>query len=327
MGMNNRGQLGDGTTTNRASPVKLATTASALVAAGDQHSLIVEPLAQSRLLNLSTRGLAQSGDNQLIPGFVVSGTASKQLLIRAVGPTLASFGIGSPVPDPAMILKRLNPATNAYVDFATNDNWRDNSNAAAITSTASGVGAFALASNNEAALLVSVPPGQYTVPAGDRNGTSGIAIVEIYDADAATIDSRLTNISNRGFCGVGDQVMIPGFVVSSEAPKTLLVRVVGPTLATFGVTGTMTDPKLDLFRFNSATGRSELVTTQDNWSTAPDSAYTATIAGQVGAFALPAGSRDAALVVAVGPGSYTVVGSSVDGRSTGVLLVEIYVVP
>jgi hypothetical protein len=121
--------------------------------------------------------------------------------------------------------------------------------------------------------------------------------------------------------------MIPGFVVSNEAPKTLLVRVVGPTLATFGVAGTMGNPKLELYRLNPATGRNDLVATQDNWGSATDAAYTAQVAGQVGAFALPAGSLDAALVVTVAPGSYTVVGSSSDGIATGVVLVEIYVVP
>ena len=173
---------------------------------------------------------------------------------------------------------------------------------------------------------MNVPPGQYTVPAGDRGGTSGIAIVEVYDIDTAAIDSRLVNIFHRGFCGVGDQVMIPGFVVSDEGSKALLVRIVGPTLATFGVTGTMANPKLELYKRNAVIGSNDLVATQDNWGCSPDAGYTAQVAQQVGAFALTAGSADAALVVAT-PGVYTVVGSSADGTSTGVVLIEIYVVP
>ncbi len=192
---------------------------------------------ESRLLNLSTRGLAQSGDNVLIPGLVLSGAANKKMLIRAVGPTLNDPGIGFPgttIPDPTMQLKRLDTSVNpaVYVDYDANDDWGTNTNAATITNTAASLGAFAFKSAKESALLVDLPAGQYSVIARDRNDASGIAIVELYDADDASVDSRLINISNRGFCGVGDQVMIPGFVISSEGPKTLLVRVVGPTLDT-----------------------------------------------------------------------------------------------
>lgn len=284
----------------------------------------------ARLLNLSTRGLAQSGANVLIPGFVIEGAATKKLLIRAVGPSLGDLGVPfAVVPDPQMQLKRLDFSTQPpnYVDVSNNDDWITNANAAEITTLSAALGAFALTDDKDAALLIDLPAGQYSVTAGDNAGISGIAIVELYDADATGAGARLINISNRGFVGVGDQVMIPGFVVSSEGPKTLLVRVVGPALIDYGVPGTMADPKLTFFRTNPVNGQNTELFSQDNWSESPDAAQTAQIAQQLGAFALDDGSADAAFVVTLEPGVYTVVGSSADGVGTGVVLVEVYVVP
>ena len=278
----------------------------------------------SRLLNLSTRGVAQSGDNVLIPGFFISGAANKRLLIRAVGPTLRDLGFTSAViPDPQMTLRRFNPAVGAYEDVASNDNVGTNPNAAEITTVSAQVGAFALRNANEAALLRDVAPGQYTVTVGDRSGTRGVGIVEVYDVDSGRPASSLTNISNRGFCGVGDEVMIPGFVVSAESARTLLVRVVGPTLAgaPFNVPGTMADPRLIVFSGQTP------IAANDNWGAGPDAANTAAVAQQVGAFPLAAGGRDAALVVTLAPGNYTVVGSSATAGGSGIVLVEVYVVP
>ncbi len=280
---------------------------------------------QSRLLNLSTRGLAQSGDNVLIPGFVISGSGTKRLLIRAVGPTLSSLGVTAPVvPNPTLVLKRLDSSITpaAYVDLAANDDWQGNANAAEIASVGASLGAFDFKDPKESALLVDLAPGQYTAIAGDKTGTSGIAIVELYDADTGTPSAKLVNISNRGFCGVGDEVMIPGLVISSEGPKTLLMRVVGPTLASsFGVGGAMANPTLTIF-----SGQTPILA-NDDWSDNADAANTAQIAHDIGAFALAANSKDAAFVVTLNPGPYTVVGSSADGKGTGVVLVEVYVVP
>ncbi|HEX7130824.1 MAG TPA: immunoglobulin domain-containing protein, partial [Rhodanobacteraceae bacterium] len=282
------------------------------------------PPNNARLLNLSTRALAQTGDNVLIPGFVISGTGTKKLLIRAVGPRLAQMGVPADdvLPDPRMILKRWNG--NSYDDLLANDNWIDNANAVDIALTAEDVFAFPLESDLEAALLVDLAPGQYTVVADGVNNLTGTAMVEVYDADASNPSARLLNISNRGFCGVGDQVMIPGFWVSHEGAKTFLIRVVGPSLGKLGVTsGTMDDPKLEIY----PSGAKTPILSNDDWGDNPDAAYTAAIAQQVFAFSLAEGGTDAALVVTLPPGGYTVVGSSADGTSTGVILVEVYLVP
>jgi hypothetical protein len=304
-----------------------STTSSSVVV-----NVTAPPPNNARLVNLSTRGLSRTGDEILIPGFVIGGTGTKRLLIRTVGPTLANppYNVGGVLPNPRMSLKRLDFSTTpaSYVDIDANNDWEDNANAAEITTAMSNLGAFPFESALESALLVDLIPGQYTVFADGEAGVTGVAIVELYDADSPNPTALLANISNRGFAGVGSEVMIPGFVVSSEGPKTFLVRVVGPTLADppYNVPGTMDDPRLQLFRTES-NGSSTLLLGQDDWGDNPDSAFTASTAASIGAFELASGSADAALVVTLEPGSYTVIGSAADGVSTGVIIVEIYVVP
>ncbi len=283
--------------------------------------------AAARLLNLSTRGVSGTGGNALIPGFVIAGSGTKRLLVRAVGPTLGSFGVGGTLADPQLTLKLFDPATNAYVDVSTNDNWSANAaTAATITTTSASVGAFSLVNGSaDAALVLDLPAGQYSaVASGAANGT-GVALVELYDSTSGS-DARLANLATRGLVGTGGDVLISGFVVSSEGPKTLLIRAVGPTLGTFGVTGVLADPQLTIFgRAAGATADSALLT-NDDWSAPAGAANTAAVAAQVGAFALPAGSKDAALVVTLPPGNYTVQASGTNS-TTGVALVEVYVVP
>lgn len=279
--------------------------------------------APSRLLNLSTRALCQTGDNVLIPGFVISGTTNKRLLIRAVGPKLTTFGVPGVLPDPQIVVKRL--VNSAYVDVASNDNWGTNANAAAIVTTSNALGAFALDNGSlDSALILDAPPGQYTVVASGVGNTAGIAIVELYDGDATGGGSRLTNLANRGFVGTGDDLMVMGYVVSAGAPKRLLIRAVGPTLSTFGVSGTLADPRLVVFRQDGGTSTS--IATNDDWNLDPGATTTAAVAAQVSAFALPAGSKDAAIVLTLPPGAYTVQGSGATG-GTGVALLEIYEAP
>jgi hypothetical protein len=289
------------------------------------------PSPNARLLNLSTRALVQTNDNVLIPGFVIAGTANKRLLIRAVGPTLgeAPYNVPGVLADPRIAVKKRNFATNTDEDIADNDNWATNANVDAIRQAMTDLYAFEIPDDsNDAALLLDLTPGQYTVVTDGVASGTGIAIVELYDADATGASARLVNISNRGFAGTGDHVMIPGFVVSSEGPKTLLIRAVGPTLAAppYNVSGTMADPKLTVFQTNPVTGASTEILAQDNWGGNPEAAFTAQTAADVSAFPLAAGSADAAFVVTLPPGLYTVIGSAADGTSTGVVLVEVYVV-
>jgi len=279
------------------------------------------PDSDARLTNLSTRAMALSGNDVLIPGFVISGTGTKSLLIRAVGATLRKdpFNIATALEDPTMTLKQWDGS--AFVDLATNDNWDTNTNLTEIESVSGAVGAFGLSDNRDSVLLADLGAGQYTVIAGGVGGLTGVAIVELYDADDAGSGTVLTNISNRGFVGTGASIMIPGISVSSEGPKTFLIRAVGPTLGAdpFNLPGVLQDPKLTVYDGPDA------ILANDNWGDNPDADHTKQIAGQLGAFALVDGSKDAAFVVTLPPGSYTIQAAGADGGE-GTALVEVYVV-
>lgn len=292
-------------------------SANGMVLTSEEFDFSVRPPPpnNARLLNLSTRALARSGDAILIPGFVLGGSGTKRLLIRGVGPSLARFGVAETLEDPEMRLVR-EDAT-----LAANDDWGSNPNAAEIVATARTVGAFSLSEGSrDAALLVDLGPGQYTVPTGGVAGGTGVAIVELYDADTGQPPTNLINISNRGFVGIGDKVMIPGIVISDEGPRTFLIRAVGPGLIRFGVPDVLPDPVLTIY------SGSEPLLGNDDWNSAPGAATTAATAEQVSAFRLADDSLDAALVVTLPPGSYTVQATGKD-NATGVALVEVYLVP
>ena len=112
----------------------------------------------------------------------MSGSANKRILMRVVGPTLGQFGVAGTLSNPRMTLKRL--VSGAYQNFAVNDDWGANTNAAEIASTSANLFAFPLGANSaDAALLLDVPPGQFTIVGDDTAGGTGVAIVELYDAD------------------------------------------------------------------------------------------------------------------------------------------------
>lgn len=268
----------------------------------------------SRLINVSTRGYVPAG-GALTPGFVLQGNTPKSLVIRAIGPTLGSFGVGGTLADPVLDVIPLGSATA----FASNDNW---GGAAALASAFSRVGAFPLATANStdaslATALTTSGASGYTVRITSKNpAVAGIALAEVYDEDAGGGTVRLVNVSTSGFVGTGDQALVPGFVIGGNAPKEVLIRAVGPGLTQFGVTGVLADPQLTLVPL----GREFSVAANDNWGNATtlQAAFT-----QAGAFPLPAGSNDAAVVLRLPPGGYTVVVSGV-GNTTGTALVEVY---
>ncbi|MGH7607936.1 MAG: hypothetical protein ACREME_11410 [Gemmatimonadales bacterium] len=202
------------------------------------------------------------------------------------------------------------------------NNWGEAGDAALVASTSTTLGAFDLASGSlDAALVVSLAPGPYTAGiTGAGNGT-GIGLIEVYDADAAGSSSTLTNLSSRVFVGVGAEQAIPGLVINGNAPLTLLIRAVGPTLGGLGVSGTLADPILTLYN-NTGVALSN----NDNWEAGGGSSAITAAAAKVGAFDLGAGSLDAAMLATLAPGSYTA-GVTGAGGGTGICLVEIYVVP
>jgi hypothetical protein len=273
--------------------------------------------AGAYLSNLSIRSNAGSGPQTLIVGVTVGGTGttgSKNVLIRGIGPALTGFGVPGALADPQITVF----AGSSPVD--SNDNWNATNTPVA---TQSGVGAFALTPGSKDAALIgsNVTAGSYSVQVTGVGGTTGIALAELYDltpaASFTAATPRLINISARTQVGTGGDVLITGFNLSGTGTRRLLIRGVGPTLAAFGVTGTLADPQLTVF--NGQT----VVASNDNWDATATPLATQTGAG---GFALTAGSKDAALIVNLAPGSYTAQVSGV-GATTGVALVEIYELP
>jgi outer membrane protein assembly factor BamB len=274
-----------------------------------------------RLLNLATRGFVGTGDSVLIAGFFVAGEAPKMFLVRGVGPRLADFGLGSAaLADPVL---RLRTAGVAPALIATNDAWSASPDANGIAAAAAAVGAFELfPGSRDAALIVQLPPGGYTAELAGINGSTGIGLVEVYEVDRGSPE-RLRNLSTRGFVGNDQSILIPGLVVGGTSPRTFVIRAVGETLGQppFNVAGVLADP---LLRLTTRTGVP--IAENDDWGQAPNVAALQAAFDAVGAFALTSGSRDAALLVTLDAGEYTV---QVSGKSgaTGVVLVEVYELP
>jgi hypothetical protein len=277
------------------------------------------PPYTEKLMNISTRGQILEGPKVMIAGFVLSGSGQKDVLVRAIGPTLGGFGVGGVCADPKLTLFRnTNPASPS---IAENDDW--GSLSIDIREISQRVGAFALSyGGKDAALHGNLNPGAYTAKVSGINGT-GIGLVELYDADLDPLAStcNLSNISTRGEVGIQAQILIAGFVIAGEVPKQVLVRGVGPRLADFQVDGTLADPNL---RIVKNVGPEQLwVASNDNWSDNPNAADIITTSASVGAFDLVDGSKDAAILTWLEPGTYTAQVSGVDD-GTGVALVEVY---
>jgi hypothetical protein len=267
------------------------------------------PTGSARIINLSIRTNVGSGTNSLTVGVVINGSGSKQLLIRAVGPTLASFGVGGVLNNPQLSL-----LNSAGVVINSDVAW---GGGASLASVFASLGAFALpATSADSALDVSLPAGApYTVQVSGVNGASGVALAEVYDADGGNPPARLINVSARAQSGTGANVLTAGFVIGGSGTDTLLIRGIGPGLTQYGVTGVLSSPQVTVFDSSSNS-----IAFDSGWG--GGSVLTAAFV-QVGAFSLPANSADSAVLVTLPSGSYTAQVSGANG-STGVALVEIY---
>jgi hypothetical protein len=194
------------------------------------------------------------------------------------------------------------------------------------------VGAFSLPANSlDTALYLPLAAGSYTSQVSGANSSTGVALAEVYDADTGTPSTRLINISARADVQSGSNSLIAGFVITpgpTGADETVLIRGVGPTLASFGVSGALANPILTVFDSKQVE-----VASNQGWSTSPALGTSSVNAGvetstaatmtNVGAFALATGSADAAMTLTLPPGSYTAQVSSGSGAA-GVGLVEVY---
>lgn len=270
------------------------------------------------LRNISSRGLVGTGDNILIAGFVVNGTTPKHILIRALGPTLTGLGVTGALADPSLQLFHI--TTKGTTMVAANDNW--GTIGATINTLSAQVGASLALPNGslDAALDVTLNPGLYTANVSGNGGGTGVALVELYDVDTVPAYSteKMVNISTRGQVGTGDGILIAGFVVNGATPKQVLVRGVGPTLTSQGVAGALADPVLRIVRLDKS-----VVRENDNWEVGNDVNLVIDAAAKIGAFPLPSGSKDAAILMNLPPGVYTAQLSG-NGGSTGVGMIEVY---
>jgi sugar lactone lactonase YvrE len=316
------------TLTGTIDPAKSAVSGSIKQAGGTMSfaGISAATTPTDRLVNISSRLGVRGGDasRSFIAGFVVTGTTSKQMLIRAVGPGLGNFGVQGALSRPRL---QLYDSTGKLI--AQNAGWSNNTD---ISAAGDKVGAFKLAAGSlDAALLVTLAPGGYTAQL-DANGGEGVALIEVYDvaANDTVPTKQLVNISTRGFADVGDKALVGGFVVSGNQPKRLLVRGIGPALTPFGVTGSLADPVLKIYAANGT-----LIAQNDNWGTpqpidntqiAASAADVTAAASASGAFPLPSGSKDAAIVITLAPGAYTAIVSGAN-NTTGAALVEVYEIP
>lgn len=262
--------------------------------------------APSRLVNISSRSNVATDASLQVAGFIIEGTANKRVLIRACGAPLAPYGIPDFLENPFLTLFDKDEQV-----IATNDTW----DAQTILSIAKDVGAFDWADGTrDAALLINLAPGAYTAQVAPRECANGVGLIEVYDADGDTSESRLVNISTRSDAKTGTQVQVAGFVVKGEAPLRVLIRGGGPGLDQFKVPGTLADPTITLF---DVKGMPLLV--NDDW----DETSIKPAAEACKAYAWSKGSKDSALVVTLIPGTYT---AQVKGKAgtTGIALVEVY---
>jgi cyclophilin family peptidyl-prolyl cis-trans isomerase len=254
----------------------------------------------ARLANLSTRAQVGTGGDVLIGGFVVSGSSSKRILARGIGPSLVQFGVTNALMDPTLELHAQNGAL-----LFSNDNWTTAPNKQEISDTGRAPG-----SSQEPAILTTLAPGKYTAIVRGSANTTGVALVEVYDQDSGP-GSLLANLSTRSEVGTGANVMIGGVIVTDD--KTVLVRALGPTLTQFGLANTLADPALELRNAQGA-----LVDSNDNWQTSPQKTQI-----QATGFA-PPNAAEPAVYVSLPTGNYTAIVRGVGPAPTGTALVEVY---
>lgn len=256
----------------------------------------VPPLAKA--LNISTRASVGNGDSVAIAGFVITGAGAKQILVRALGPSLSTYDVPNPLPDPTLTLY-----DSAGRIIASNDNWRDTQQAE--------IQATGLAPHNifESAIVHTLLPGAYTAVLRGRNDVTGIGLAEVYDLSSST-PALLVNLSTRGFVGTGDSVLIAGFAVGAGDKPIVALRALGPSLTSFGVPGALQDPTVELHDANGA-----LIASNDDWKDTQDNAVAATGIA-------PNDPRESAIVKSLSTGNYTVIVRG-KGNTTGIALVEV----
>jgi uncharacterized delta-60 repeat protein len=258
-------------------------------------------VSPEKVANISTRALVGTVDAVEIGGFIVTGTADKSVVVRAVGPSLEADGsrLAGVLSNPRL---ELHDSTGQLI--AQNDDWRESQEAAIVAS------GLAPLDEQESAIAATLAPGAYTAVVQGNGGETGIALVEVYDTSPAA-DSKLQNISTRGEVETGDDVMIAGIILTGSENASIVARAIGPSLADLDVTNPLGDPILELHDQSGAT-----IASNDNWKETQEAELTA-----VGL--APAREQEAALLATLPPGPYTAIVRGAD-ETAGVGLVEFY---
>jgi uncharacterized delta-60 repeat protein len=259
--------------------------------------------APAQPLNISTRLRVQGGDRALIGGFILTGSESKRLMIRALGPSLAENGMSGALSDTTLDLY-----DSSGQLLASNDNWKEAQQQTQIEATG-----IAPSNALESAILTTLPGNSsYTAVVRGKNGATGVGLVDVYDLQLGS-NAKLANISTRGFVDTGENVMIGGFIVGgSAADRTrIVVRAIGPSLGQFGLANALQDPTLSLYDSNG-----NVMATNDNWRDGQQPEVAA-------AGLAPTDDRESALFASLAPGAYTAIVAG-KGSATGVGLVEAY---
>jgi phospholipase/lecithinase/hemolysin len=269
---------------------------------GANDALTIPFTPPAKALNISTRVFVDTGERVSIAGFIVTGDISKRVLIRGIGPSLTASGVPNPLADPTLAL--FDGSGNPLM---TNDNWRD-SQAAEIMATG-----IPPQNDLESAIVATLAPGRYTAVLAGNNGTAGNGLAEVYDLEPGT-NSTLANLSTRGFVGTGDNAMIGGVIIGNGDLPIVVLRAIGPTLTSSGITNPLLDPTIELHDGNGA-----VIGFNDDWKDSQVQAVRATRLA-------PIDDRESAIVAFLAPGNYTAV---VRGKNdtTGVALVEVYRIP
>jgi uncharacterized delta-60 repeat protein len=267
---------------------------SECIAESVRNAFIPRP---STLANISTRLRVLAGDNAMIGGFIITGTEPKTVIVRGIAPSLSLPGA---LADPVIEVHG-----SAGALLATNDNWRDDPNQQHVID--SGV---APTNDLESALWGIINPGAYTVVVRGKNGATGIALFEVYDVDQ-TVDSKLANVSTRGFVGTGDNIMVGGAIIIGSLPARVLFRAIGPSLTNFGVPNALADPVLELYDGNGG-----LIAINYDWRDDQEAEIIATGIP-------PSNNLESAIVRDLIPGNYTAIVHGLNG-TTGIAVVEAY---
>jgi hypothetical protein len=267
--------------------------------------------------NISTRLQVGTGGRVMIAGFIIQGSAPKQVLIRAAGPSLTQFGVPNALANPRL---ELHDATNT---IGTNNDWQTTQIGGVITADqVAAIQGSGLAPRDplESAIIATLPPGAYTAIVEGISAVTGVGIVEVFDL-TPTGTSILGNIATRGFVQTGNDAMIGGFIVVTQ-PTKVLIRAIGPSLTQFGVPDALANPQLELHDATST------IAQNNDWQTTQLGGIITSdqVAAIQGSGLPPTNSAESAIIATLPPGTYTAIVSGVN-NSVGIGLVEVYRLP